>query len=170
MQVSKPVYMFSIPFGYFGSLRSKVTQKLFDSLRASKVCPLKLRFIPPTFAGPRGIEHYMFSIPFGYFGSLRSKVTQKLFDSLRVSKVCPLKLRFIPPTFAGPRGIELYEFSTPFGQIGSLCSQSCRKSFSIPRGPPKINKTKSFRFGFCILRAHEESNLGQRFWKPAFYR
>ena len=48
--------MFSTPFGYFGSLRSKVAQKLFDSLRASKVCPLKLRFIPPTFAGPRGIE------------------------------------------------------------------------------------------------------------------
>ena len=66
-------YTISIPFGYFGSLRSKVTQKLFDSLRTSKIYHLKLRFIPLIFAGPRGIEHYMFSTGCQYFYSFVTK-------------------------------------------------------------------------------------------------
>ncbi len=59
--------------------------------------------------------------------------------------------------------------SIPFGYI-FLSVKSISKAFRILVNLAKYEKTKAMeRFGFFILRAHEDSNLGQRFWKPAFY-
>ncbi len=57
----------------------------------------------------------------------------------------------------------------PHSSRSSANACGLRRDFgSNPRGPRSTNKNNPCGL-FLVLRAHEDSNLGQRFWKPAFY-
>jgi hypothetical protein len=78
--------------------------------------------------------------------------------------------------YAGPPGLESYRFSIPIGYIVSLHSQSSSIGLRVLRyglqsNPTRWSRTytKHPRSGVLYMRAHQDSNLGNRFWRPTVY-